>query len=141
MAETEELKSLLRKVKPCLGNPTDRGTWRAPVLGVTRVGHDLVSKPVTTTTISESARAGNLAVPQALCSPRPHVQHLGASTSRCPQSRLLSVLLPSVSVPLYILFLFLINHQQKKIHNLKVEIYVLFSRPHGGLKPGAKPLR
>ena len=24
----------------------DRGAWRAPVYGVARVGHDLVSKPV-----------------------------------------------------------------------------------------------
>ena len=30
---------------PCLGNPTDRGAWRATVHGVTRVRHDLVTKP------------------------------------------------------------------------------------------------
>ena len=29
----------------CLENPMDRGTWRATVCGVTRVGHDLVTKP------------------------------------------------------------------------------------------------
>ena len=29
----------------CLENPMDRGTWRATVHGVTRVGHDLVTKP------------------------------------------------------------------------------------------------
>ena len=29
----------------CLGNPTDRENWGATVLGVTRVGHDLVTKP------------------------------------------------------------------------------------------------
>ena len=29
----------------CLGNPMDRGAWWATVHGVTRVGHDLVTKP------------------------------------------------------------------------------------------------
>ena len=29
----------------CLENPMDRGAWRATVHGVTRVGHDLVTKP------------------------------------------------------------------------------------------------
>ena len=29
----------------CLGNPMDRGVWQATVHGVTRVGHDLVTKP------------------------------------------------------------------------------------------------
>ena len=29
----------------CLENPMDRGTWRAIIHGVTRVGHDLVTKP------------------------------------------------------------------------------------------------
>ena len=29
----------------CLENPMDRGTWRATVHGVARVGHDLASKP------------------------------------------------------------------------------------------------
>ena len=29
----------------CLGNPMDRGAWRATVHGVTRVEHDLVTKP------------------------------------------------------------------------------------------------
>ena len=29
----------------CLGNPMDRGPWWATVLGVTRVGHDLATKP------------------------------------------------------------------------------------------------
>ena len=29
----------------CLGNPMDRGAWWAPVYGVARVGHDLLSKP------------------------------------------------------------------------------------------------
>ena len=29
----------------CLGNPMDRGAWQATVHGVTRVGHDLVTKP------------------------------------------------------------------------------------------------
>ncbi|KAB0355239.1 hypothetical protein FD755_022698, partial [Muntiacus reevesi] len=29
----------------CLENPMDRGTWQTTVHGVTRVGHDLVTKP------------------------------------------------------------------------------------------------
>ena len=29
----------------CLENPRDRGAWQATVLGVTRVGHDSVTKP------------------------------------------------------------------------------------------------
>ena len=29
----------------CLGNTMDRGTWRATVNGVTRVIHNLVTKP------------------------------------------------------------------------------------------------
>ena len=29
----------------CLKNSMDRGAWRATVHGVTRVGHDLVTKP------------------------------------------------------------------------------------------------
>ena len=29
----------------CLGNPMDRGAWQATVHGVTRVRHDLVTKP------------------------------------------------------------------------------------------------
>ena len=29
----------------CLGNTMDKGAWRATVLGVTKVRHDLVSKP------------------------------------------------------------------------------------------------
>ena len=29
----------------CLENPMDRGAWRATVHGVTRVGHELVTKP------------------------------------------------------------------------------------------------
>ena len=28
----------------CLGNPMDRGAWQATVHGVSRVGHDLVTK-------------------------------------------------------------------------------------------------
>ena len=28
-----------------LGNPMDRGAWRATVHGITRVGHDLATKP------------------------------------------------------------------------------------------------
>ena len=28
----------------CLGNPMDRGAWRATVHGVTRVGHNLVTE-------------------------------------------------------------------------------------------------
>ena len=31
---------------PCLGNPMDRGTWQTTVHGVTRVGHNLVIKPL-----------------------------------------------------------------------------------------------
>ena len=31
----------------CLGNLMDRGSWRAIVHGVSRVGHDLVTKPLT----------------------------------------------------------------------------------------------
>ena len=30
----------------CLGNPIGRGAWLAAVHGVTRVGHDLVTKPL-----------------------------------------------------------------------------------------------
>ena len=30
----------------CLGNPMDRETWRAIVYRVSRVGHDLVTKPL-----------------------------------------------------------------------------------------------
>ena len=33
----------------CLENPMDRGAWQATVHGATRVGHDLVTKPPTTT--------------------------------------------------------------------------------------------
>ena len=29
----------------CLENPMDRGAWRATVHGITRVGHDLATKP------------------------------------------------------------------------------------------------
>ena len=29
----------------CLENPMDRGTWKATVHGVTRVGHNLAAKP------------------------------------------------------------------------------------------------
>ena len=29
----------------CLENPMDRGTWQATVHGITRVGHDLATKP------------------------------------------------------------------------------------------------
>ena len=29
----------------CLGNPMDRGDWRAMVHGVIRIGHDLATKP------------------------------------------------------------------------------------------------
>ena len=29
----------------CLGNPMDRGAWQATVHGVTRVRHDLATKP------------------------------------------------------------------------------------------------
>ena len=29
----------------CLKNPIDRGAWQAAVHGVTRVGHDLATKP------------------------------------------------------------------------------------------------
>ena len=32
----------------CLGNPMDRGAWWAILHGVTRVGHDLVTKPTVT---------------------------------------------------------------------------------------------
>ena len=32
----------------CLGNPTDKGAWRATVCGVAKVGRDLVAKPQTT---------------------------------------------------------------------------------------------
>ena len=31
----------------CLGNPMDRGAWWVTVHGVTRVRHDLASKPET----------------------------------------------------------------------------------------------
>ena len=29
----------------CLENPMDRGAWQATVHGVTRIGHDLATKP------------------------------------------------------------------------------------------------
>ena len=29
----------------CLENPMDRGTWQATVHGITRVGHELATKP------------------------------------------------------------------------------------------------
>jgi len=29
----------------CLGNPMDRGAWKVTVHGVTRVGHNLATKP------------------------------------------------------------------------------------------------
>ena len=29
----------------CVGNPMDRGVWQATVHGVTRVRHDLATKP------------------------------------------------------------------------------------------------
>ena len=29
----------------CLDNPMDRGAWWTPIHGVTRVGHDLATKP------------------------------------------------------------------------------------------------
>ena len=29
----------------CLGNPMDRGAWKATVYGVTKVGHNLATKP------------------------------------------------------------------------------------------------
>ena len=32
----------------CLENPTNRGAWQATVHGITRVGHNLVTKPTTT---------------------------------------------------------------------------------------------
>ena len=42
----------------CLGNPVDRGAWRARVYGVTRVGRDLATKPPppTTTRLQELER-------------------------------------------------------------------------------------
>ena len=30
----------------CLGNPMDRGSWRATDMGVARVGHELATKPL-----------------------------------------------------------------------------------------------
>ena len=38
----------------CLGNPMDRGAWRATVHRVTRVRHDLATKPPPTTTYNMS---------------------------------------------------------------------------------------
>ena len=32
----------------CLENPTNRGAWQATVHGITRVGHNLATKPTTT---------------------------------------------------------------------------------------------
>ena len=80
----------------------DRGAWRAPVLGVTRVGHDLVSKPVTTTTINGIGRAGNLEVPPGSLLSAP--SHAAPERQAAFSPHLLSILLPSLSVPLYILF-------------------------------------
>ena len=31
---------------PCLGNPMDRGAWQATVHGITKVGHNLATKPL-----------------------------------------------------------------------------------------------
>ena len=31
----------------CLGNPKDRGAWQTTVYDVTRVGHNLATKPLT----------------------------------------------------------------------------------------------
>ena len=33
----------------CLENPTDRGVWQATIHGIARVGHNLATKPPTTT--------------------------------------------------------------------------------------------
>ena len=38
---------------PCLENPMDRGAWQATVLGVTRVGHDLTTKPPNSPVVRE----------------------------------------------------------------------------------------
>ena len=32
----------------CLENPANRGAWQATVHGITRVGHNLATKPTTT---------------------------------------------------------------------------------------------
>ena len=32
----------------CLSNPRDKGAWQAPVHGVARIGHDLMTKTTTT---------------------------------------------------------------------------------------------
>ena len=39
----KEMANLLQY--SCLENPMDRGAWRATVHGVTRVGHNLATKP------------------------------------------------------------------------------------------------
>ena len=36
----------------CLGNPMDRGVWRATVHGVNRIGHNLETKPPPPQTLS-----------------------------------------------------------------------------------------
>ena len=39
------LSIFLKKMKTLTRNPMDRGAWQATVHGVTRVRHDLVTKP------------------------------------------------------------------------------------------------
>ena len=36
---------------PCLENPMDRGAWQAAVHGITRVRHDLATKPPITSNV------------------------------------------------------------------------------------------
>ena len=42
----------------CLQNPMDREAWRATVHGVTRVGHNLVTKPPTNLSLKECRLGG-----------------------------------------------------------------------------------
>ena len=63
----------------CLGNPTDRGAWRAPVHGVTGVGNDWLTTKTTTT------RSWNVAKSPARASAMgtPSVCFLGVSSPAC----------------------------------------------------------
>ena len=50
----------------CLENPMDRGAWQATVHGVTRVGHELVTKPSPPHTTDAEAEAPILRPPYAM---------------------------------------------------------------------------
>jgi len=53
----------------CLGNPMNRGAWQATFMGVERVGHDLVTKPLPEST---KVRHGGGFIAVVSCSCDPH---------------------------------------------------------------------